>query len=221
MVATPKTHLLITKGAVEPVLSVCTLAELPDGSTCVIDKVRAQIQDRFESLNRQGLRTLGLVYRDMGTMTQIGKDHETDMIFLGLLVFADPIKADIPETVASMRQLGVTLKVITGDHRLVATHVDEQAGINHGGVLTGHDLRRMTDEALVQRVNDIDVFAEVEPNQKERIILALKRAGNVVGYIGDGINDVPVLHAADVGISSAARLTRPKKPQISCCSKRT
>lgn len=211
LVATPNAHLLTTKGAIEAVLSVCTLAELPDGSTCVLDKVRAQIQDRFESLNRQGLRTLGLAYRDMGTMTQIGKDHETDMIFLGLLVFADPIKADMPETVASMRQLGVTFKVITGDHRLVATHVGEQAGIDHGGVLTGQDLRRMTDEALMQRVNDIDVFAEVEPNQKERIILALKRAGNVVGYIGDGINDAPALHAADVGISVGSAVDAAKE----------
>jgi Mg2+-importing ATPase len=83
----------------------------------------------------------------------------------------------------------------------VAAHISEQVQLDHARLLTGHDLRRMTDEALVHRVNDIDVFAEVEPNQKDRIILALKRAGNVVGYIGDGINDAPALHAADVGLS--------------------
>lgn len=201
LVATPDNHLLIAKGAVEPVLSVCTQAELFDGSTCAIDKVRTRIQDRFESLNRQGLRTLGLAYRDMRTSSQIGKDHEADMIFMGLLVFADPIKADMAKTIASLRQLGVALKIITGDHRLVAAHVGKQAGIDHERLLTGQDLRRMTGEALVKQVNDIDIFAEVEPNQKDRIILALKRAGNVVGYIGDGINDAPALHAADVGIS--------------------
>ncbi len=201
LVAAPDTHILITKGAVEPVLSVCTQAELPSGSICSIDNVRAQIQDRFESLNRQGLRTLGLAYRDMGTTELIGKGHESDMVFMGLLVFADPIKADMAETIASLRRLGVALKIITGDHRLVAAHVSKQAGINHGRLLTGQDLRHMTDAALLQRVSEVDVFAEVEPNQKDRIILALKRAGNVVGYIGDGINDAPALHAADVGIS--------------------
>ena len=201
LVAAPGTHLLITKGAVEPVLSVCTQAELPGGSTCMIDQVRAQIQEQFQSLNRQGLRTLGVAYRDMGSCGHIGKDHETDMVFMGLLVFADPVKADMAETIASLRRLGVALKIITGDHRLLAAHVGEQAGIDHGRLLTGQDLRRMTDAALMQRVNEVDIFAEVEPNQKDRIILALKRAGNVVGYIGDGINDAAALHAADVGIS--------------------
>lgn len=201
LVAAPDTHMLITKGAVEPVLSVCTQAELPSGSICTIDKVRAQIQDRLDDLNRQGLRTLGVAYRDMGSCAHIGKDHEADMVFMGLLVFADPVKADMAETVASLRRLGVALKIITGDHRLVAAHIGEQAGIDHGRLLTGQDLRHMTDTALMQRVNEVDVFAEVEPNQKDRIILALKRAGNVVGYIGDGINDAPALHVADVGIS--------------------
>ncbi len=201
LVATPDTHLLITKGAAEPVLSVCTQAELPVGLSCPINEVRAQIQKQFESLNRQGLRALGLAYRDMGATALIGKDHEADMIFMGLLVFADPIKADMAETIAALRRLGVALKIITGDHRLVAAHVGEQAGIHHGRLLTGQDIRHMTDAALIQRVNEVDVFAEVEPNQKDRIILTLKRAGNVVGYIGDGINDAPALHAADVGIS--------------------
>ena len=105
------------------------------------------------------------------------------------------------ETIASLQQLGVSLKIITGDHRLVATHVSQQVGMDHQRILTGQDLRQMTDQALLQRVNEIDVFAEVEPNQKDRIILALKHSGNVVGYIGDGINDAPALHAADVGIS--------------------
>jgi len=117
------------------------------------------------------------------------------------LVFADPVRSDVADTIASLRQLGVSLKIITGDHRLVAAHVSQQVGLDHQRILTGQDLRQMTDEAVLQRVNDIDVFAEVEPNQKDRIILALKRSGNVVGYIGDGINDAPALHAADVGIS--------------------
>jgi len=201
LVATPTTHLLISKGAVEPVLATCTNAELPDGTTVPIGEYSEKIRQQFQDLNRQGLRTLGLAYRDMGDRSHIDKTHETDMTFLGLLVFVDPVKTGMTDTIASLQQLGVSLKIITGDHRLVAAHVSQQVGMDHQRILTGQDLRQLTDEALLQRVNEIDVFAEVEPNQKDRIILALKHSGNVVGYIGDGINDAPALHAADVGIS--------------------
>ncbi|HEX7765246.1 MAG TPA: magnesium-translocating P-type ATPase [Nitrospira sp.] len=201
LVAAPTTHLLITKGAVEPMLTVCTSVELPDGSTVAMESRLEQIRRLFQDMNRQGLRTLGLAIRDMGGTDRIGKEQEAEMTFLGLLVFADPVKPDMAQTIASLRQLGVSLKIITGDQHLVAAHVSQQVGMDHQRLLTGPDLRLMTDEALSQRVNDIDVFAEVEPNQKDRIILALKRSGNVVGYIGDGINDAPALHSADVGIS--------------------
>jgi Mg2+-importing ATPase len=201
LVAGPAGHLLITKGAVEPVLAVCAQAELPDGTTVPLEERRERIRQQFEELNRQGLRTLGLAHRDMGKTLHIDKGHESDMTFLGLLVFTDPVRPDMADTIASLRQLGVSLKIITGDHRLVAAHVSQKVGMDHQRLLTGQDLRLMTDDALLHRVNDIDVFAEVEPNQKDRLILALKRSGNVVGYIGDGINDAPALHAADVGIS--------------------
>ncbi|MEC4890227.1 MAG: magnesium-translocating P-type ATPase [Nitrospira sp.] len=201
LAATPSTHLLITKGAVEPLLAVCTQAERPDGTTVPMETWREHIQRQFQDLNRQGLRTLGVAVRDMGNQPHIGKEEEIRMTFIGLMVFADPVKPDMAATIASLRQLGVSLKIVTGDHRLVAAHVSEQVQLDHRRLLTGQELRQMTDEALMQRVNDIDVFAEVEPNQKDRIILALKHSGNVVGYIGDGINDAPALHAADVGIS--------------------
>ena len=201
LVATPSTHVLITKGAVEQVLEVCAQTEGSDKALVNIDERLDKIRGLYQDFNRQGFRTLGLAYRDVGSSAHISKEHEVDMVFMGVLVFADPIKTDMTKTVASLKRLGVTLKIITGDHRLVATHVGRQAGIDHGRLLTGQDLRVMTDDALVKLVNDIDVFAEVEPNQKDRLIRALKRAGNVVGYIGDGINDAPALHAADVGIS--------------------
>jgi len=201
LVAGPAGHLLITKGAVEQVLAVCTQAELPDGTTIPLEKRSEHIRQTFHSLNEQGFRTLGLASRDMGETAHIDKQQEAEMTFLGLLVFADPVKPEIAETIGELRRLGVSLKIITGDHRLVATYVSNQVGLDHQRIVTGQDLRQMTDEALLHRVNNINVFAEVEPNQKDRIILALKRSGNVVGYIGDGINDAPALHAADVGIS--------------------
>ncbi|OLN29277.1 Mg(2+) transport ATPase, P-type [Desulfosporosinus metallidurans] len=97
--------------------------------------------------------------------------------------------------------MGITLKVITGDKKLVAMSLGKQIGLANPEVLTGPELYKMSDEALIQKLGNIDLFAEIEPNQKERVILGLKKAGNVVGYLGDGINDASALHAADVGIS--------------------
>jgi P-type Mg2+ transporter len=123
------------------------------------------------------------------------------MTFLGFLVLFDPPKPHIIETIASLKTLGVALKIITGDNHLVAANVSQQMGLSNTKIITGPELRRLSDAALLKHVVDVDVFAEIEPNQKERIILALKKAGNVVGYMGDGVNDASALHAADVGIS--------------------
>jgi Mg2+-importing ATPase len=125
------------------------------------------------------------------------------MVFLGILSFSDPLRMDIAQTLNDLRGAGVALKIVTGDHHLVALDVSRQAGFVQPRWLTGADLRTMSDEALLRRVNDVEVFAEVEPNQKERLILALRKSGQVVGYMGDGINDASALHAADVGISVA------------------
>jgi Mg2+-importing ATPase len=194
-------HLMITKGALQNVLAVCSSAEISTGAIVDIEGVRGKIHQRFEELSSQGLRTIGIAYRDIGSASQITKDHEAYMTFLGFLVLFDPVKPGIVETIAELRSLGISLKIITGDNRLVASHLSQQIGLSNTRILTGPELRRMSDEALLKQVNEADVFAEVEPNQKERIILALKKAKNVVGYMGDGINDASALHAADVGIS--------------------
>ena len=123
------------------------------------------------------------------------------MTFLGFLTLFDPPKENIVETIASLKKLGVSLKIITGDNHLVAASLSKKMGLSDNKIITGTDLRQMSDGALLRRVGAIDVFAEIEPNQKERIIIALRKAGNVVGYMGDGINDASALHAADVGIS--------------------
>jgi len=116
-------------------------------------------------------------------------------------MFADPPKAGVDVALRQLRDLGVAVKIITGDNRLVAASISQRVGLDGRCLLTGAELRSMTNQALLNRVNEVDLFAEVEPNQKDRIILALKKAGNVVGLIGDGINDASALHAADVGIS--------------------
>jgi Mg2+-importing ATPase len=194
-------RLMVTKGALENVLAVCSTAETAAGAERDIVAVRDEIDQRFAEFGSQGLRTLGVAYRDVGADSRITKDHEADMTFLGFLVLFDPPKPGIADTIRHLERLGVSLKMITGDHHLVAVHAAQQVGLSNSHVLTGPELHRMSDEALLQRVNEVNIFAEVEPNQKERLIVALKKAGNVVGYMGDGINDASALHAADVGIS--------------------
>lgn len=163
--------------------------------------MRGQIKQRFEDFSNKGLRTLGVAYRDLGATTAITKEQETAMTFLGFLTFDDPPKAGIADTVRELRRLGISLKIITGDNRLVAANVGRQVGLAPAPIVAGPDIDAMSGEALIGRVNAADIFAEVEPNQKDRILLALRNAGNVVGYLGDGINDGSALHAADVGIS--------------------
>jgi len=183
------------------VLAVCSAAEIGDGKIVDIAMVRDRVQQRLSEFSNKGCRTLGVAYKNMGVQSRMNKEHEAGMTFLGFLVLFDPPKPNITETIASLKNLGVALKIITGDNHLVAANVSQQMGLSNTKIVTGPDLRDLSDGALLRRVVDVDVFAEIEPNQKERIILALKKAGNVVGYMGDGINDASALHAADVGIS--------------------
>jgi P-type Mg2+ transporter len=201
LVAHGDTHLMVTKGALANVLAVCSTAETEGEIIVDIAVVRDRIQQHFEELSSKGFRTLGVAYKNMGSESLISKDQEAGMTFLGFLVLFDPPKANIIETIASLKTLGVSLKIITGDNHLVAANVSQQMGLTNTKIFTGFDLRQMSDSALLKHVIDVDIFAEIDPNQKERIILALKKAGNVVGYMGDGINDASALHAADVGIS--------------------
>jgi Mg2+-importing ATPase len=194
-------HLMVTKGALSNITEVCTKAETSEGTVVDIVTVAGQIQKQFEEFSKQGFRTLGIAYKNLTSDALIKKNDEAGMTFLGYLTLFDPPKANISETIAGLRKLGVSLKIITGDNHLVAVTLSQKMGLNYTRIITGSDIRNMSDEALLRSVSDIDVFAEIEPNQKERIILAIRKAGNVVGYMGDGINDASALHAADVGIS--------------------
>jgi len=194
-------HLMITKGALHEVLEICSSVETKNGN--IVDKgiYFEQIGKHFEQFSNKGFRTLGVAYKDLGTVSLVGKDNESGMIFSGFLILSDPPKPNIVETITGLRKLGVSLKIITGDNHLVAANISQQMGLKNTKIMTGSDLGQMGDSALIKKVGGVEVFAEIEPNQKERIILSLKKAGNVVGYMGDGINDASALHAADVGIS--------------------
>jgi Mg2+-importing ATPase len=193
---------LVTKGALAQVLAVCTRAETAEGEA-PLDRVRDAVEARFDELSEGGLRTLGVAVRTLPAEgpAVCTKDQEAEMTFLGFLAFFDPPKPEIARTLADIAAAGIDFKLITGDNLRVAVRLARQVGIAAPAVLTGPELRAMSDRAIAQRAEHTDVFAEVEPNQKERIILALRKTGHVVGFLGDGINDASALHAADVGIS--------------------
>jgi Mg2+-importing ATPase len=195
-------RLMVTKGALAAVVDVCSRVETARGTVPLESPgVRSAIDARFRELSRQGFRTLGVAVREEGLGSSLAKDDETGLTLAGLLVFFDPPKAGAAQAVKDLAGLGISLKVITGDNAAVAATVVRELGLPEPRLLTGQQIGSISDEALRSRASSVDVFAEVEPNQKERIVLALKQAGNVVGYMGDGINDASALHAADVGLS--------------------
>jgi len=194
-------YLMVTKGALTNILDVCSSVEINGGSIIDISSMQDQIQKHFVDFSNQGFRTIGIAYKKMPVGSIINKSDEKDMTFLGFLTLFDPPKPNIIDTITSLKKLGVSLKIITGDNHLVAASLSNKMGLSGNKIITGPELRMMSDGALLRSVDSVDVFAEIEPNQKERIIIAMKKAGNVVGYMGDGINDASALHAADVGIS--------------------
>ncbi|XZN98261.1 MAG: magnesium-translocating P-type ATPase [Microcoleus sp.] len=193
-------NLIVTKGALKNILDVCSTVETAEGKTIDIADGRQKLHQQAEDLGSKGFRALGVAYRDF-ERDSFSKDDETNMTFMGYLALFDPPKAGIADTIKELELLGITPKMITGDSKAVAMSIIQQIGLPEPKAMTGSELEKLSDEALMHRVQDTNVFAEVEPNQKERIIIALKKAGNVVGYLGDGINDASALHAADVGIS--------------------
>src|SRR5262245_56279326 len=142
------------------------------------------------------MRVLALAERSLPEQDRYDRADETSLNFVGFLVFADRPKNGAKEAIAALAERGVAVKVITGDNQLVARYVAELVGLSPERVLTGDALDALHDEALWREAERTDVFAEVDPNQKERIILALKKMGHVVGFLGDGVNDAPAMHAA-------------------------
>ena len=200
LVAHEGEYVIITKGAVNNVLDVCSFAEVSGEVRNIVD-VRDRIEQQFASLGTDGFRTLGLAYKCCDGGSHITRTDESGMTFLALLVFFDPAKEGVTEVIRDLKLLGITVKVITGDNMPVATCVTRQVLGYEPEVMTGNELHSISDQALRSRANMVDVFAEIEPSQKERIIRALRQSGNTVGFLGDGINDASALHASDVGIS--------------------
>jgi Mg2+-importing ATPase len=193
---------LITKGALDNILNICTRAQVGEGVHPLDGPRRAEIEKLFSDWSGQGFRVLGIATKPAeGRSDSYSHTDESGLTFAGFLLFFDPPKADVRQTIVDLAKRGVQLKIITGDNQKVARHVAEAVGLPIAGLLTGSMLNDMRDEALWHAAEGTTIFAEVDPNQKERIILALRKTRHVVGYMGDGINDAPALHAADVSIS--------------------
>lgn len=189
---------LVTKGAFHHVLEICT--HTIDG-TPLDDPARRALEQQYARWTGQGIRVLAVAVLPIDERGAYSRSDECDMRFAGFLTFLDRPKEGVAEAIAALASLGVSVKLITGDSRLVAQHVASLVGLSHDDVLTGRELDDMADVALWQAAERTSLFVEVDPNQKERIILALKKTGHVVGFLGDGVNDAPAMHAADTSLS--------------------
>ncbi|MGA9002169.1 MAG: magnesium-translocating P-type ATPase [Pseudolabrys sp.] len=197
-------RILIVKGAPEDVLKLSNRYELSgESDTQPFDAATlARANTQFQTLCEEGFRVLGIAWREEpASQTHVVVSDERDFVFAGYAAFLDPPKASAGTAIAALERSGVGIKIITGDNERVTQYVCTQLGIPVEGLLTGTELAALSEEALSARIEGTNLFCRVNPSQKNRIILALKRRGHVVGYLGDGINDAPSLHTADVGIS--------------------
>jgi P-type Mg2+ transporter len=197
-------RLLITKGAPEDVIKLASRYEEPGKPELLpLDEAaRTRVAKVFEELSADGFRTLGVGWRELEP-NRAGATvaDEQDLVFAGFVVFFDPPKASAGAAIAALGAKGVGIKILSGDNERVTQHVCTELGIPITGLLTGTEIEALDDEALAARLEETNLFCRVTPVQKNRIILSLRHRGHVVGYLGDGINDAPSLHTADVGIS--------------------
>jgi Mg2+-importing ATPase len=194
-------HLVVTKGAFPNVLSICTHVEHNGAALPLTDAVSAELSAYYQAKGTAGFRVLALATRTVSARRAYERDDEANMVFAGFLLFLDPPRADAARVLGDLAKLDVHVKVITGDNRFVTAHLAEAVGLDPTSMMTGEALAQLGNEALWHAAPNVSLFAEIDPQQKERIVRALQRTGHSVGYLGDGINDAPALHAADVGIS--------------------
>lgn len=193
-------NLMVTKGAFENIVEISNSYQKSDGYIGNINEIKSHIFDLFDEFSSKGYRVLGLSYIELSDDCNFQKQKAEGMIFKGFLLFIDPLKEDIKDVIEQMNTLGVSLKMIKGDNKEIAKNIGVQIGLNPDKILLGEDLSSYSISQL-KKVLDIDIFAEISPNQKGKIIRAYEEAGEIVGYMGDGINDAPAIKQADVGIS--------------------
>lgn len=200
-VGRPEGGLLVTKGSFHSIMEICSRIRKADGTEVDMTQDAGTAQKLFDSFAAKGIRSIAVCYKALGKGdVKVGRELETEMTLAGFILMEDPMKDGIQDVIRDLHAAGVGLKIITGDNREVATAIARRIFPGEPAILTGRELVQTSPEALSRLVSDIDVFAEVEPQQKERVIAALRKT-RTVAYVGDGINDVAALQAADVGIS--------------------
>lgn len=195
-------YLIITKGAVPNVLDVCDQVQSSTDVHPLDGNWKQQINERFENYCGDGLRVLGIAVKNI-TTSIISRDDEQEMVFAGFLLLEETMKATAASSISRLKDMQISTRIITGDNRFAALHAAKQLGLTDPVILTGPEMGELSPEAFAIRAKQTDVFAETEPHQKVRIVSALQRVGLVVAYMGDGINDVAAIHAADTGISAS------------------
>lgn len=195
-------RLLVVKGAPEDIIGLSTEYEIDGERHPIGEAERGGLLQQFEQLGEEGYRVLAVAHRTLDrTHDSAAVGDEAELTFAGFAAFVDPPKSDAADAVRALAAAGVEVKILTGDNERVTEHVCRELGVAIKGVLTGHELAHLSEDALRARLASINLFCRVTPQQKERVLLALKRTGCTVGFLGDGINDASALHAADVGIS--------------------
>lgn len=195
-------RLLIVKGAPEDLIGLSSLIETATGPRALDADAHARLSAMLDQFGDQGYRALAVAIRSMeATATNAAVSDETELTFVGFLTFVDPPKPDAAAAIADLARAGIDVKILSGDNERITQHICGEIGMPVSGVLTGKELAHMSEDALRARLDDVNLFCRVTPQQKERVLLALKRKGAIVGYLGDGVNDASALHAADVGIS--------------------
>ena len=195
-------HVLICKGAVEDIYKACTHYQVDDEIHLMIDLIKNDLLEEYEDLSRDGYRVLGIAYREFPQSKSIfSVADESDLILLGYIAFLDPPKGSAAKAIASLRDVGVATKILTGDNVLVTRKICKDVDFESGEIITGDQIVGLSEDALGDLAEKTSVFARLSPSQKESIIIALQKRGHVIGYMGDGINDAPSMRVADVGIS--------------------
>lgn len=201
---------MITKGAVEEMLTVCTHKEFDGTISTLTESEKDELQEMCAEMNRSGIRVIAVAYKTGKAGKAFTKNDEEQMIIAGFLGFRDPVKTSTKEAIAHLFKNQINVKVLTGDNEIVTKRICQEVGIPANGFLLGADIEELSDEELTRELRKYHIFAKLSPMQKSRIIGLLKKAGHTVGFLGDGINDAPALRKADVGISvdTAADITK-------------
>ena len=200
---------MLTKGALEEILKVCTKVKY-EGKIAELSPEMIEIaENKAKEYAVQGMQVIALASkREYKGANIFNVSDEKEMTFIGLVAFLDPAKKDVKETLQKLRKIGVTTKILTGDNPYATSNICNLVGIDNSEILLGTDVDKMTDEELAKKVETVSVFARMNPLQKERVVKTLKNNGHVVGYMGDGVNDSPSLHTADVGICMCTHSNR-------------